>query len=308
MGDIKYLNNLFREWHRIMEEESVYNKACYRFLSRPNDFYQTSKYLMEIAKNSLVLRGWCNKFRLTENKQFTVESDGSHTNLMRAMVKRVLFIRYGKKFEDIIKVTTGYSLNEIDEAILLHDLPENKFGDWLDDGSRDEAEKTRLENEFYDEFERCYLDTEDNYVRKVRKLLDEMTKKEKDMGCLLYTADKVALIVITLTIDKMMYQEIVDPVPIEKTEIRKAVMFDTDICTDRDKQEMAACDPDHNFLRQHLASQMFTTDFLKIRGLNQYDHTGIFTGLIVMMTLMVRGKWYDWREQMYEDRKNAEDH
>lgn len=52
--------------------------------------------------------------------------------------------------------------------------------------------------------------------------------------------------------------------------------------------------------RKFFASEMWAIDYFKERGIINYDETGYFTSLVVMVTLMMNnGKWYQWREQDY---------
>lgn len=47
------------------------------------------------------------------------------------------------------------------------------------------------------------------------------------------------------------------------------------------------------------ASEMWTIDYLKIRKIVDLDTSFFFTAIVVMATLLVNKKWYDWREKDY---------
>ena len=64
-----------------------------------------------------------------------------------------------------------------------------------------------------------------------------------------------------------------------------------------DKKAMVMCDNINN--NRCRASEMWTISFFKLKNNILFDRTGYFTALIVMMTLDVNGKWYDWRTKEY---------
>ena len=304
MEDTKELLKLFREYTRIMENEAMFKPACKRFATRPYDIYRATKYLAEIAKASVLLRGWCSIFNLASNKIVAYESDGAHTNLMMAMVDRALVAVYGPNYEGCTKATEGYTYREIMEAVRLHDLPENSFGDWVDNGERDGELKLKLENGYYNQFQGNYTEDEGAFISKVRQIIDEMNEKEHpfSIGRLLYAADKYSAVIIALSYDAKTKQaeEYEDENVLAEISV-PAMHRSFLLASKRDHDEMDLCDYEAEGYSK--ASEMFTTDILHIRDLNQYDDTGFFTGVIVMQTLMVNGRWYNWREKDYEEKR-----
>ena len=287
------MSKLFVEYTRIMKNEAQLRPACKYFISHPADIYQAANYIAEIAKASILQRGWCHSFGLTDNYEIAFESDGAHTNLMMAMVDRALAAVHGAKFEDYTKAYEGFSYRDIMEAVRLHDLPENDIGDWLDNGSRDEEEKTKLENHYYASFQFHYYEQEEGHYYRARRLLDEMRerKPEQELGRLLYSADKASAVIAALTYDAIAKKKNKDVV------IAPAMHESASHASERDREEMELCDFSEDGYKK--ASEMFTVDILHIRQINEYDDTGFFTALIVMYTLMVNGHWYKWREKDY---------
>lgn len=127
---------------------------------------------------------------------------------------------------------------------------------------------------------------DDDFERKVRCLLAEMEGKNSPTGRMLYCADKLALIIISLCYDEAEIPPTRHP-------------SDPNI-TERDRREMLTCGYHPNDDDIYYASEMWTVDYFKIRRLNQYDDTGSFTALLIMCTLICNGEWYAWRKQDYK--------
>ncbi|MBR2837089.1 hypothetical protein IKE79_01890 [Candidatus Saccharibacteria bacterium] len=69
--------------------------------------------------------------------------------------------------------------------------------------------------------------------------------------------------------------------------------------TNRSKEEMHLCEfTQGGYCR---ISEMWTTDFFRIRKIVNLDDSGFFTALLVMCTLLVHGHWYNWREADYRE-------
>ena len=47
------------------------------------------------------------------------------------------------------------------------------------------------------------------------------------------------------------------------------------------------------------ASEMWANDYFMTRKIWQHDIFGFATALLIMITLIINGKWYKWREQEY---------
>ena len=204
---------------------------------------------------------------------------------MSVMVNMMLRSEAGKKFIKNGFTKDAYTYSEIMEAIRLHDLPENTIGDWLDNGTRDESEKAKLEDDWYKEFKEFYPEREEKFIKMTLCLLEDMRKKDRSTGMMLYMADKTALVIISLAYDWIGHPH--------------TMFIGSTKASERDRQEMAICDWQNAGYRK--ATEMFTTDIFHIREITQYDETGFFTALLVMCTLIVNnGKWYDWREKDYE--------
>lgn len=270
--------NLREEFSRIILHEAALATNIWDIPS-VDEIYATATYLAEIAASSLVLRSYNNRYHLTWDK-IAFESVGAHTNLMMALVDRMLGFYYGP---DVNLPDSNFTYREIMEAIRLHDLPENIIGDIPDNGSGDIEEKRAQEECYYETFSHHYLKRETVFKQHVLRLLEEMNNQLTDLGKILYCADKVSATLITLQYDAI--------------GIIPRLHDDDKSASARDCREMALCDEGVN--GYHRASEMWTIDYLKERRLVDYDTTGYFTAILIMRTLQVRQHWYAWREKDY---------
>lgn len=284
--------DILREYQRVIEYEYELqgrnDLGVSMFVREARGVEKLCRRLIEIAKSSLVPRSYLKKYHLTDEK-IVFESVAAHTNLVAALVDNALMYEYGPDFGEVgsefPETTDGYSPRVIAEVVRLHDLPENEIGDIPDDGARDEAEKEARERDYFSRYLKDYPSWATPFREKVRKLLLEMEEKVLPTGRLLYAADKLAAMIITLTCDSLGCMPMLH---------REAPSV-----SGRDVAEMDTCDPHGDFGDWHKASEMWTIDFLSIRKLCQYDDTGFFTAVLIMTTLIVNGRWYDWREKEY---------
>lgn len=276
--------DILREYDRIMEEEEklFYTRhlSCgYRYLTlgRPIEILGTTKRLLEIAKNATIIRCGNNVGHLTDAK-ISYESDSAHTNLVRSIVKYALdgFYGWGVSPHD-------YDRNEIDEAILLHDLPENETGDTPDNRSRNEAAKLKNDISYAEYIMTTYRPAYYTHCRKIRRLLKEMEQKSSLIGRLIYVADKVSAIIMMLCYDKLGYYP---RVYVGESTLGGITDTEIDMCTKQQDSGM-------------LCSELWTIDYLYGRELIGYDDIGFCTAIVVMATLLVHGHWYKWREEQY---------
>ena len=164
------------------------------------EMYNIAAQIAEFAENSTVLRSYTRKYGNLTDDIISFESDGAHVNLMSAMVDRAFSWYYGPS---TLYTDDGYSYREIMEAIRRHDLPENVIGDIPDDGNRDEASKLLAEETYHQEFSAKSPSRELEFERKVHRLLEEIVGKTSPTGKLIYVADKVSAIIMTLFYDSI---------------------------------------------------------------------------------------------------------
>ena len=238
----------------------------------------TALRLLEIAKNSTVLRCGNVLGHLT-NDTIAYESDGAHTNLVRAMVKYAMDFIYGWGAN-----SPNFYREEIDEAALIHDLPENITGDIPDNRNRDEAKKVQTESAYIEEFMKKAKPRKPMHAHQVKKLLRQMEDKSTTEGRILYCADKLSAIIMMLVLDHL--ELFPYAFPGEKS-ISKISDEELSFCTKRLDGSV-------------LLSDAWTIDFLHGRKLNQYDDYSFFTAILIMTTLLVKGEWYDWRYKQYK--------
>lgn len=285
MKEIVTLIDLYQEFRRIMKEESKFNPACEYYASHDIDpIYMMSKHISEVCKASFVGRSYNMRYGLTECNQ-VFESVGAHTNLVIALIEGAMFID-GRVRENI---KDSYSYRDILEVARIHDLPENRIGDWPDNGDRDEELKAKLEDEYLKEYLLYYPTDEPKFKENVLKLFKEMGDQSSPAGRLIYMADKVSAIIATLTLDLLQHSP--------------CMRYNNKDKSERDMVEMNICDYVDNPAYRNgyrKASEMWTIDHLRLRKLNRFDDTGFFTAILVMYTLLINGRWYHWRELDYE--------
>ena len=115
------------------------------------EIYNIAKKVMEIGKNSFVLRGYNGSYGLTMRSQSCAyESVGAHTNLLTEIVDQFLVYSFGENVDR--KLPFGHKYRNIMNAVRRHDLPENEIGDIPDNGSGNVDEKQRLERQYYFNF------------------------------------------------------------------------------------------------------------------------------------------------------------
>ena len=274
------VEDLKREYERIIEQEKLLLGSSESYIPLSSEeAYNTTYQILEIASSALVPRGYNSIYNVTD-ENIAYESVSAHTNLGLALIDRFWMFVYGP---DAIKTTDGYSYREVMEAFRRHDLPENIIGDIPDNSSRDDSKKAIAEQDYWQSFSECSPERENESEKRIAELLEAMGKHKTKTGNMLYTADKISAIIITLCYD---YHGI-SP--------RKSKHGPENSA--RDLRAMSLCD----FCEQDMckASEMWTTDYLKLRKIIKFDQYGYFTSIMVMLTLIVNQKWYDWREKDY---------
>ena len=186
------------------------------------------------------------------------ESVGAHTFAMVALVNKALDFIYGENF---MFTNENYSRREILEAVMRHDLPENKIGDIPDDGTRNDKTEGRIEKLYWKNLGQYSEDKA--YETKVYKLLREMQNKSSDAGRLIHVADKTVAILRTLFEDEL-------GCPAE-------MRIDYKNASEKDKKAMTMCDNVKN--GKCRASEMWTISYFKLKRDILFDRTGYFTHL-----------------------------
>ena len=255
----------------------------------PEDFYKMAVRILEVAKSAFVPRGYNKPYGVTSD-DFFGESVGAHTNLVVAIATAALDFIYDTAFGNefsasgyMVRTVDGYSYREIIETILAHDLPENETGDLADNGSRDEVLKMETEFDYVENWMNSYPGRQIGLSGSVLRLFGEMQMRLGPTGRLIFLADKISAVIVTLALDKEGHSPMILP--------------DDPCLSERDRREIKMCD--HSYNGKYKASEMWTADYFKTRELIKYDDNLFFTALIVMTTLIVNGEWYSWREMDY---------
>ena len=289
---------LINQYKKILRQEfalknalntpySITNESV--FLNSASAVENTVSQIAEFAKSALLPRSYIERYGLSNDKT-AYESVGAHTNLVSAIADKALSYYYCPDFgvpgSEWPCTIDEYSYREIMEAIRIHDLPENEIGDWPDNGSTDLKTKAKFEHDYMDYFASKYPLYRGNINKRAVELFYAMNDPNHTTGRLLHLADKTAALIITLQYDSAGHPPLIkanDPA-----------------LSERDCKEAMMCDW-HDDEGHRKASEMWAIDFFHIRKFNELDDIGFFTALIVMYTLMVNKRWYDWREKDYED-------
>lgn len=271
---------IYSEYLRIIHKELALKMNPHQQqytvqLSDASYFANVSRRVLEVAKNSTVLR-CCGKMGHLTLDHIAYESTGAHTNLVREIADCCLDFCYGWG-----QNTPNYSRYELAKAILWHDLPENETGDLPDNGNRDEDAKLAEEQNYFEDY--ASLHSPVNSCDKIKCLLQEKDSKATAEGRIVYLADKLAAIIAVLAYDDLELYPHAFPADPDISEINLAEMK---LCQAREDGS-------------YLLSELWTNDILFARELNKYDDSAFFTALLVMITLLVHGKWYVWREEQY---------
>ena len=248
----------------------------------PKTIWGITLQIVEVAKSATIPRSYVKDYHISDNIRAD-ESVSSHTNLVSTLMDRFWLYKYGS---GVWHTEDSYDYRDIMEATRRHDLAENETGDTADNGERDEDAKVIAEHVYQREFGKYSPVEQYSTEKRVRRLLIEMEGKTSPSGKALFAADKSGLICQALVYDLLGYAP-----------YRQASEIGV---TERDLQEIDLCDYQISDITDaYYASEMWTMDYLKIRSLVQYDETGFFTAIVVMLTLIVRQSWYLWREREY---------
>ena len=255
-------------------------------LKAPAEIFAIAERVYRNAGLNFVPRSYNGSYGLSKT-EITFESVGAHTNLVCAIAEEALDFFYGHGFGYTERTIDGYLYQDVITAIHAHDLAELRYGDLADNGSHDKDAKFKLELEYLEN----YLDTYSISLRHEKavllKLLKEMEAQSSHTGKVVYLADKAAALIATLYLDSIKRSPM--------------IRMSSSYASDRDKSEMRNCDRSYD--GAYKASEMWAVDYFVERKIVDIDESLFFTALIVMMTLIVNGRWYNWREKFYQEQK-----
>lgn len=279
----QYKEDVIYTYRNIISAEIEYNNwKRTPIVYQGEDLLNTTSQIMEVALSASILRSYNNTYNLSNDTR-AYESVGAHTNLVLTILDRALFYEYGSNFK---KTPEGFTYREIMEAARRHDLPENLIGDIPDNGTRNDAEKAVIEHSYLSGFSKLSPKRERSFEENVAKILQGMEDKSSAIGRSIYMADKVSAIIMTLVEDSR--------------GISPMMSHDSPHASQNDLKNMEICDYGDE-KSGCKASEMWTVAFFKTRNMVQYDDSGFYTALIVLATLIVNGKWYNWREKDYKE-------
>lgn len=281
------IDEILNKYKEIMKAERKINRVPELGVPQmtPQEVYYMTCRILEVTKSEFVSRSYNSRYGLSSD-EIVFESVAAHTNLASYILDLALDTIYAKKSETpgfFWRTFNGYTHREMIEAMRVHDLGENEIGDIPDNGDRDNEEKDSAEMEYFEKFMASYPPEQSESRDKVLRLLYEMQHQSSFDGRLVYLSDKISALIVTLCLDWMGYPPMMKDI--------------SPYASSRDILEMKLCDYSAN--RAHKASEMWVIDFFKMRELNRFDETTFFTSLIVMTTLVVNGRWYNWREKDY---------
>lgn len=252
-----------------------------------------------IADSSMTLRCIDTRYGTMQPGQLAYESVSAHTNLVKAIVDRILahlfYSEHSKTKKDKTeddKTEDGFTYREIMTVIERHDLAENIFGDIADNGNRPDKELSRIENSYLYHYASVspLFDTE--FEKHVKDLYENYVYKIGPTGQLIYGADKLAAILMALRYDAAGVPHTMRNDRQDASALERAAM---EHCQYRE-YHVGGPTGDYYLCR---ASEMWTYSGFEFQEIFRYDKTGLLMAILVMETLIVHEKWYDWREANY---------
>ena len=276
--------NIISQYINIMDKERkiAARGAGWCPILNADEAQKTATRLIEVVANSFVKRGYNEKYHVS-GYAVMAESVGAHTNLMSDIMRK--YLRY--EYTDANETDDGYDFLTVLEAAGRHDLPENKTGDIPDDGNRDEAAKRDAEYQYLYWYSGLGPSRDSVFEKDVSRLLHEMEEKCSVTGRALYMADKISALIVTLYLSSC--DDLSTPY----------ITLDSPSITARDFEEMEIirqADGNMNPRRHFKASEMWAVDYFISREIEQYDDSGFFTAIVVMITLLLNNnEWYQWR-------------
>ncbi|MBQ8985192.1 hypothetical protein IJ076_01370 [Candidatus Saccharibacteria bacterium] len=269
----------------LRSESEIAKTYGERIIESTSEIYGATHRIFMNSQLSFVSRSYNHFYGLSDDEVY--ESVGAHTNLARAILKEAIMYHYGDMFgrdlPDNLHTIDSYTYRDLVDTMDVHDLAEIKYGDSSDNGARDEVSKNQRELKFIREYLDTYPKNAPLNKLNITALIRAMQKHNTPSGKLLYLSDKVAALIVTLTLDSLGSPP--------------TMSMDYEHASDRDKVEMSMCDS--NLDGRYKASEMWTIDFFELRDLVSLDRSFFFTGIIVMATLMTNECWYRWREKSY---------
>ena len=287
-----YIEEIATEFKRIMAHEAELHDWVDYTPPNPDYFYRVAALTAEVSRNATVLRSYNNFYHLTDAK-IAYESDAGHTLLASWLM--LCYLSYVQKVS-----YTNEFLFSFFFAMLIHDLPENIIGDIPDDGGHDRLDKPRIELLYWSDLLELLPKDRQNLAPYILSVLTGMSSANTVEREFCYLADKVSAPIATLTLDCLakFAHDHPDTVNQNYLDISPRKHFTDPNVSERDFSEMAICDYDAG--GYYKASEMWTIDFLHARKIADHDHSGFFTALLVMYTLMINGGWYNWRQKDYD--------
>lgn len=278
--------DLYDYYNYVMRNEMIleHKEAAWGPIMSADEAYNTAWQIKQTMLLSFEKRSYYEAYHISGYAEF-FESVGGHTNLVRDLIGKYWRFLYGP--ETLVN-SEQYSYMELEEAAGKHDLAEVILHDIADNGNRDENSKSVTEQRYRRQYAKYSPKRDCDFEQKVTTLLELMDAKKSESGRALYAADKSSAVLITLCCNELglfPYRTIQE-----------------DNLSERDREEIAIINDgyDVNPAKRFLASEMWSVDYFVSRKIIQYDDTGFFTAIIVMYTLMVTGRWYNWREKDYK--------
>lgn len=283
--------DLLEKYDQIITGEEKISKGYYNAPPCATHILGIAEQLECIVKSGMMPRCCATRYGPLESGQLAYESVSAHTNLVKAIVDRVLAYCYGSDFS---KTEDGFTYREIMAVIERHDLPENITGDIADNGKRPDKELARIEHCYLHQFASVSPLFDANFENHVKVLYRDYEFGFGFTGRLIYGADKLAAILMALGYDSVGMSPTMANISTDASAMEHAAM---NHCQYRE-YHVGGSTGDYYLCR---ASEMWTFAWFKYQEMNKFDETGMLTAILAMYTLIVNGEWYAWREKDYED-------
>lgn len=279
-------DSVYSKNHIIGEYQKAIKKTGLHVAVSAEELYGTMLQLSQIAYSTLISRSYNLRYNLT-NCPDTFESVASHSFLIESMMDSALSFLYGPNFT---QTTDGFTYREIMQAIRRHDLPEIYTADIPDNGDRNDQALAKTEDLYWRQYSHDSPSRECKTDQNVKYLLeDSRSNFSTTTGRQIHAADKASAIFAALCFEEKGFT----PWMVE----------DDTLASAREASIMKKCSRgkfDHLTVvwllearYQRYASEMWTIDFFD-REFHKMDYGHYFTALIIMKTIAVTGKWYDY--------------
>ena len=194
------------------------------------------------------------------------ESNSSHTNLTLSILDAALIYLFGGDDYDLVNLPEGYDYRDIINTAKRLNLFYNKF----ENPTPEQIQKYEITHSLY------VPSWNERRELEIKRLLRETRGQSSEIGRIIFLSDIVADIVYHTE------SNVLDPVIVASRKIAKdeSVHYD------------------YKYRGGFYVSEILAKEYFD--KFAKYDDHGFFTAIVVMITLQTNGRWFSWREELYD--------